>query len=367
MGFIRNLLNKNGRKGMTGQSQAPQMKRSRGRRRNQHNQLSHPQFGSFQPNANYQQFHLANPREYAERNFPFNSPGSFYNQVPMHFENSYQENDFYKSSMYNQTPEFSGFMQPNYYENEQFERPIADSYNSNQSFPGNAFYNQSPMNPYGQQAMSPNLYGNQSMPVNPYGQAMSPNLYGNQSMPVNLFDQQAMSPNLYGNQPMPVNPYDQTTSPYPQNNGFDPQNQSMIARPPNPYDHQFMPTNPPNSYSHQPVLDTPFSNPSQNTFPPTKLFGNPLMQNQPLSQFSNQQSNPNPFQQLQQNQAPYQMNNSFQQKPSGIGNILTQFKSQNGSLDFNKMVGTTSQMVSAVNQVYGLVKGIGGIFKVGGL
>ncbi|WP_430755266.1 YppG family protein [Niallia circulans] len=43
---------------------------------------------------------------------------------------------------------------------------------------------------------------------------------------------------------------------------------------------------------------------------------------------------------------------------------MNSFKSQDGSLDFNKMMDTAGMMMNAMNQVTGLVKGVGGIFKV---
>ncbi|WP_252183263.1 YppG family protein [Rossellomorea vietnamensis] len=57
---------------------------------------------------------------------------------------------------------------------------------------------------------------------------------------------------------------------------------------------------------------------------------------------------------------------SFMAKPqsSGVGTIMKSFKSQDGSLDFNKMVNTAGQMMNAMSQVSSMVKGLGGIFKV---
>ena len=57
---------------------------------------------------------------------------------------------------------------------------------------------------------------------------------------------------------------------------------------------------------------------------------------------------------------------SFMVKPSssGMGTIMNSFKSQDGSLDFNKMMNTAGQMMGAVNQVSSMVKGLGGIFKI---
>jgi hypothetical protein len=44
--------------------------------------------------------------------------------------------------------------------------------------------------------------------------------------------------------------------------------------------------------------------------------------------------------------------------------IMSQFKTSDGSIDINKMMNTAGQMMSAVNQLTGMVKGISGIFKV---
>lgn len=72
---------------------------------------------------------------------------------------------------------------------------------------------------------------------------------------------------------------------------------------------------------------------------------------------------PNPFQANPFIQQPFQQNVVQNKQSSGFGNVLNQFKSQNGSVDINKMMSTAGQMVSAVNQFSGIIKGIGGIFK----
>ncbi|WP_421379149.1 YppG family protein [Bacillus salacetis] len=90
-----------------------------------------------------------------------------------------------------------------------------------------------------------------------------------------------------------------------------------------------------------------------------QYFQNPL---QPEETSYYQQGNFNEYQGLTN---PYPKG-SFMVKPqsSGMGTIMNSFKSQDGSLDFNKMVNTAGQMMSAVNQVSSMVKGLGGIFKV---
>ena len=73
---------------------------------------------------------------------------------------------------------------------------------------------------------------------------------------------------------------------------------------------------------------------------------------------------PNPFQVNPFIQQPFQPNAMPNKPVSAFSNVLNQFKSQNGSVDINKMMGTAGQMVSAVNQFSGIIKGLGGIFKV---
>lgn len=60
---------------------------------------------------------------------------------------------------------------------------------------------------------------------------------------------------------------------------------------------------------------------------------------------------------------PYPVPRPNQQQSSQFSGILSQFKKTNGQFDFNKMIDTTGQMVSAVNQVGSLVKGFTSIFK----
>lgn len=81
-----------------------------------------------------------------------------------------------------------------------------------------------------------------------------------------------------------------------------------------------------------------------------------------------QQKEYNPYQKKAMEQQAYANpypKASFMAKPSsgGVSSIMNSFKSQDGSLDFNKMMNTTGQMMGAINQVSSLVKGLGGIFK----
>lgn len=61
---------------------------------------------------------------------------------------------------------------------------------------------------------------------------------------------------------------------------------------------------------------------------------------------------------------PYPKPGVINRPPSGINSVINSFKTQDGNLDLNKMIDTAGQMMNAVSQVSGLVKGLGGIFKV---
>ncbi|MDQ0271036.1 YppG family protein [Cytobacillus purgationiresistens] len=61
---------------------------------------------------------------------------------------------------------------------------------------------------------------------------------------------------------------------------------------------------------------------------------------------------------------PYPKQSFVAKQPSGVQSIMNSFKSQDGSLDFNKMMDTAGQMMNAVNQMSSMVKGVGGFFKV---
>ena len=60
---------------------------------------------------------------------------------------------------------------------------------------------------------------------------------------------------------------------------------------------------------------------------------------------------------------PYPKASFLAKQPSGMQSVLNSFKSQDGSLDINKMVDTAGQMINAVTQVSSIVKGFGGMFK----
>ena len=60
---------------------------------------------------------------------------------------------------------------------------------------------------------------------------------------------------------------------------------------------------------------------------------------------------------------PYPKQNGNIKQPGGVQSILNSFKSQDGTVDVNKMVNTAGQMMNAVSQVSSIVKGFGGMFK----
>lgn len=89
--------------------------------------------------------------------------------------------------------------------------------------------------------------------------------------------------------------------------------------------------------------------------PPVKKsfnpFANPLQPINPQQQPQGNTANPYPQQQFMQ-----------KSQPSGISSVMNQFKTQDGSLDVNKMMSTAGQMMNTVNQVSSMVKGMGSIF-----
>jgi hypothetical protein len=85
------------------------------------------------------------------------------------------------------------------------------------------------------------------------------------------------------------------------------------------------------------------------------LFQNPLQPQEDITQKQYMPMNGYPM------MNPYPKQNVL---PKQQGSFMNSFKSQDGSVDFNKMMNTAGQMMNAVNQVSSLVKGFGGIFKV---
>lgn len=88
------------------------------------------------------------------------------------------------------------------------------------------------------------------------------------------------------------------------------------------------------------------------------IFQNPL-EPEPTQSYdkSQQQYPPNSL------MNPYPKQSFIPKQPSGVQSIMNSFKSQDGSLDFNKMMDTAGSMMNAVSQVSSMVKGLGGIIK----
>lgn len=141
---------------------------------------------------------------------------------------------------------------------------------------------------------------------------------------------------------------------------FPPQAQNINWQP-------FQNQNPYYPQQYQPVNQHYQQGFAENTYPyqqpsyPSKdaqfLFQNPLQPQEeyyPNTYPTNNYSNPN----------PYPKQNFLPKQPGGMQSLINSFKSQDGSVDFNKMMNTAGQMMTAVNQVSSLVKGLGGIFKV---
>jgi hypothetical protein len=116
----------------------------------------------------------------------------------------------------------------------------------------------------------------------------------------------------------------------------------------NPYMYQQQPAIPGANYPSNPPFPPHQMYHQANTFNP---FENPL-QPKPNQSVANGGANPYPKQAFMQ-----------KAKPTGVQSVLNQFKTQDGSIDLNKMVNTAGQMMNTVNQVSSLVKGVGSVFK----
>ncbi|MDQ0197552.1 YppG family protein [Neobacillus ginsengisoli] len=88
------------------------------------------------------------------------------------------------------------------------------------------------------------------------------------------------------------------------------------------------------------------------------LFQNPLQPQEEMVQ-QNQYMPLNGYPMMN----PYPKQNAIPKQAGGMQSFMNSFKSQDGSVDFNKMMNTAGQMMNAVNQVSSLVKGFGGMFK----
>ena len=146
----------------------------------------------------------------------------------------------------------------------------------------------------------------------------------------------------YPNYPIPQQNFDWHL--YPQQNPYYPQQYQPLNQGYNSYVQQ------PAPYGAQPYMqkDSQF------------LFQNPLQPQEETFAHQNQFAPINGF----PNMNPYPKPNLMLKQPGGMQSLMNSFKSQDGSIDFNKMINTAGQMMNAVNQVTSLVKGLGGMFKV---
>ncbi len=179
-----------------------------------------------------------------------------------------------------------------------------------------------------------------------------------------MYGQMSRTAHHYGGSPMPFPPNkflnsnfrQHQTYPFIQgvNGPFGPQQLNW-----NPYLNAHTPQN---NYFPQPMQgfqQMPISQQHSNTVSAQSVFQNPLMPVQ------------NPYEQNQQMNSssgysymnPYPKGSFLAKPPSGMKSVLNSFKSQDGSIDINKMVDTAGQVVNAVSQVSSVVKGFGGMFK----
>lgn len=118
-------------------------------------------------------------------------------------------------------------------------------------------------------------------------------------------------------------------------------------------------------YGNAPYSHANFNNYEQPYFHPQNNYpkSHEVFQN-PLQYYDDSYSSAATQQQPQNYMNPYPKQSFIPQKQGGMKNFMNSFKSQDGSLDFNKMMDTAGMMMNAMNQMTGLVKGVGGIFKV---
>lgn len=113
------------------------------------------------------------------------------------------------------------------------------------------------------------------------------------------------------------------------------------------------------------MQDYYFQQPQQLQNAPNNSFSQSLFQNPLNTQEdyygNNQQTVPlNPYPYMH----PYPKASFLMKQPQGMKSVLNSFKSQDGSLDINKMVDTAGQMMNAVTQVSSVVKGLSGMLKI---
>ncbi|WP_066369571.1 YppG family protein [Neobacillus fumarioli] len=130
--------------------------------------------------------------------------------------------------------------------------------------------------------------------------------------------------------------------------------QHYSVYPQNPYPEHYMPFA--QSFQHGFIPQTVSHQPSSQK-DAQFLFHNPLQPSEEMV--------PKPYPPVQGFSVmnPYPKNKLLAKQPNGMQSLMNSFKSQDGTIDFNKMINTAGQMMNAVNQVSSLVKGFGGLFK----
>jgi hypothetical protein len=158
-------------------------------------------------------------------------------------------------------------------------------------------------------------------------------------------------PNYWEGYPQDMTYYQQPTQPYPFQMAGESMYQKQGEIQPHFYHAGPYPDQPMTIGAFPSAMMQPFQTqqPSQHSFNP---FENPL---QPQVKRPPQQSFANPYPKQQ-----------FMQKaqPSGFQSVLNQFKTQDGSMDVNKMLNTAGQMVNTVSQMTSVFKGVGSLFKL---
>jgi hypothetical protein len=177
-------------------------------------------------------------------------------------------------------------------------------------------------------------------------------MFGNQNKPYDINQ-------YYPGQMQQGNPYHPNgffrNTPYP----YQPQENYQYYQPPNYYNGAIQPYQPQQNmqgYQNNAYFNTQkdpqflFHNPLQ---PQEDYYGNPYAQQNGYQEY-------NPY----MNANPYPKQGMMPKQPGGFQSFMNSFKSQDGSVDYNKMMNTAGQMMNAVNQVSSLVKGFGGMFKI---
>jgi hypothetical protein len=173
--------------------------------------------------------------------------------------------------------------------------------------------------------------------------------------------------NVQGRYPPVQQPYPLNQQPYPYQTGFEqmPIHPSFIQnnQPFNQNNQPFNQNNPPNNQpfnQNNPPNNQPFN---QNNPPFMNSNGgiSPVNQYGPYysPMTANQSFGPNTPPNASSASKNY--GSPFQKAPSNY--LLQSFKSENGSMDYQKMMNTAGQFMGTMSQIQSMFKGIGSVFK----